>query len=153
MFESYFETVKQVLSAVQGVAYVDFTPARLDQTLSPAVFLDLVELDPMSDPGTGQLRLDAQWEARLVMSTKTPKFLQVGLVAEIITALHKHHWPEQDIGQAKIKHVSIDHFQPHLEGQQIWLIEWMQMIQLGDSMWSDEGILPLEIVINESVAC
>lgn len=135
------------LQTIAGIEHCSEPPKRRDQIRLPAILLDLVELEPAVDPGTGELALNSHWEARVVTSDHQPETVLWQLVQAVLLWLYNHAWPTTNIGRATIKQASPDHFSPEFQGHRIWLIEWTQLVRIGDDVWVGESIVPETIFV------
>jgi hypothetical protein len=126
------QALQQTLSQVNGIQQCGTLPKRRDQIQLPGFFLDMVELEPTSDPGTGELALISHWEGRLLLSEQCTDTAVWGLLQAIMITLHQFHCNEENIGAAQIKQAIPDHFTPDYLGHRVWLIEWTHLLRVGD---------------------
>jgi hypothetical protein len=136
------------LGSIAGVEHCSEPPKRRDQIRLPAILLDLVELEPDTDPGTGELALTSHWEARVVVSDNQSETVLWQLVQAVLLWLYNNAWSSTNIGRANIKQASPDHFSPEFQGHRIWLIEWTQLVRIGDDVWTGECIVPETIFVS-----
>jgi hypothetical protein len=145
------EALQQTLSQINGIQQSGALPKRRDQIQLPGLFLDMVELEPTSDPGTGELALISHWEGRLLVSEQCADTAIWGLVQAVMIALHQFHCDEENIGAAQLKQAISDHFTPDYPGHRVWLIEWTHLLRVGDSVWNGESVVPSQLIIEEQV--
>ena len=136
------------IQAIPAISHCGTTPKRRDDIHLPAVLLDMIELEPGQDPGTGELELISHWEARVLYSDKEPLWIGWALVQEVMLFLFNHSWSAINVGRANIKQASPDHFSPELQGHSIWLIEWTQKIRISESVWDSDCPTPSIVVVN-----
>lgn len=126
----------------------------------PACLLELTEMEalPDDDPGTEQLCVMASFEAELIVSFRTPQAKQsIRLLAAALSAwLRMRRWSNPDdptkklpTGEAlvvgayqddyRVMNAQRDQDLPQFE---VWRVEWQQRINLGESVWTDEGVTP-----------
>ena len=146
------QALEQTLSQVNGIQQCSALPKRRDQIELPGLFLDMVELEATSSPGTSELALISHWEGRLLISEQCTDTAVWGLLQAIMVALHQFHCNEENIGAAQIKQAIPDHFTPDYPGHRVWLIEWTHELRVGDNVWDDESIELSRIVIREDIA-
>jgi len=113
----------------------------------PALFVELIELAPDDDPGTGQLALTARFAAWVVFDRAiSDDHLQAAnLAAAVAHRIHQASRFGQKVGPAKITHLGADDFKPELIGYTAWSVNWSHEIRLGDSIWDGIGVLPTEV--------
>lgn len=112
----------------------------------PACLLDLEEMEPVpaEDPGTEQLAVYARFAARLVIEFRTPRAkLEIRkLAASFASFLRQRRWG-LPVGPAEVLAIMPDDFSPELDRYEVWRVEWRQIIHLGATVWTDEGITTL----------
>lgn len=115
----------------------------------PAVLIELVDLDaaPDSDPGTGQLAMTAQFEARVIIGFRTSAAQRE--IRKLATALgafaHLQRWG-LPIGPAEVLTIGPDDFSPELDQYVVWSVQWQQDVHLGDSVWTNDGTIPQDVL-------
>lgn len=141
------DAIEQGLSAIDGVQHCGLFPKRRDDVRLPAILLDLIELEPGKDPGTGELELISHWEARVIVSDSQPKSSLWALVQAVMLWLFNNRWSDLNIGRAILKQAGPDHFSPEYQGHQVWLVEWTQSLRVGEDIWDGTGIIPTIISV------
>jgi len=100
-------------------------------------------VDP--DPATEQLAVLARFEARFVMSfkqgLKNPK-LEVRKLASAFAVFAKFKRWGCPIGAAEVVGIFPDDFDAELDQFECFRVEWQQVIHLGETIWTDSGIIP-----------
>ncbi|MDM5178513.1 hypothetical protein PO883_15045 [Massilia sp. DJPM01] len=134
-----------------SLATVEFYREDREELPVPACILDLCEFEgePSVDPGTGQLAVMARFEAELIIGFRTPEAkMSLRLLAGAFAAfLHKKRWPGGLTSEAEQIHAYKDDFKPALDQYEVWCVEWRQIIHLGESVWSGEGVTPTTIML------
>lgn len=143
----------------------DRQPPKPDQL--PACLLELTELEPAPDvdPGTEQLAVHARFEARLIIGFRTPRAkLEIRqLAAAVAVWLRLRRWADPRIpagqaartlptGPAEVIAILPDHFSPELDRYEVWRVEWRQLLHLGASIWTTDGLTPETPLYNWSPA-
>ena len=102
---------------------------------TPFIALELAELEPGQDDGTGRVPLIARMQARVIVDPLVADAdLQVReLSARVLQAVHGATWelpvtPGKQIGSA-----GEDPFRPELDTYLVWLVEWVHEFDLGDA--------------------
>ncbi|WNO10434.1 hypothetical protein [Teredinibacter sp. KSP-S5-2] len=147
MLTSILNALVELLSSIVGVGYVGLAPKKKTSLNLPALVVELVELEPDADPGTGELALRAHWEARVVTLESQPEPQSWELVSAVLFELFQAPWMLENVGLVQIKSVARDYFSPEFQGHRIWLIEWVQPLRLGENKWDTEGIVPQSIFV------
>ncbi len=114
----------------------------------PACLVELAELEAADDldPGTEQLAVMARFEARLVIGFRqgglNPGLEIRKLAAALAVFVRQQRWG-LPVGAADVLGCWPDDFDPGLEQFECWRLEWQQVIHLGESVWTDEGQVPV----------
>lgn len=145
------QTLAAQLSSIAGMEYCGPLPKRRDQVTLPALFLDMVELEPSNDPGTSELGLISHWEGRILVSEQNTDTVLWGLVQAVMVWLHQFHCAEENIGPAKLKQAVPDNFSPDYPGHKMWLAEWTHVLRVGNNIWNSEGVIPSTLLVNEQI--
>lgn len=159
--EQLFGTIEQhLLSHLSGVQMVGFWPVLEGATIPlPAVFLELAEAEPGSDPGTGETVLTCKFEARIVVDAIRDDHHRqaVQLATQLAVLLRAQYWGVDHVGPSVFVQTVQDWTKPELDGYTVWLVEWNQEITLGEEEWPwlddppthleiDLGSDPVEVV-------
>lgn len=116
----------------------------------PAVLIELVdmEVDPESDPGTEQLPAVSKWVARVVMSFRAENVhREIRKLAGALGVLVQQNRWGQRVSPAQVTYIGPDAFDPELDKFEVWAVEWDQQIDLGQSVWTGEGVTPERVMI------
>lgn len=140
-----------------GVQLVSFWPDIQQHIPLPAVFLDIAEIEPGTDIGTGQTTLTFTLEARVIVDViRTDHYPQAAhLATQLAVLLRAQSWG-LPVEPAEFQRSSQDWTRPELDGYTVWLVEWTQTVFLGEQVWPwpDEppGSLLISVNDEESVA-
>lgn len=161
--------VADIKAEFPSLVTVEFYREDRKDLPKPACLLELSELEalPDDDPGTEQLAVMAKFEAELVIGFRTPKAKQsIRLLAAALAAwLRKRKWtnysgtsPKLPTGAAEVIGAYQDDFNmmgrdgdKGLEQYEVWRVEWQQIIHLGKTVWTDEGVVPSDVFVRESL--
>lgn len=115
----------------------------------PGVFIELVEVSPADNRGTGQLDLTARFAAHVVFDQTTPaaELEAWSLAVSCALAIHEQGRFGQPVGEAHIVHVGLEQFKPELLGFVARTVEWSHDFRVGSSVWESGGILPTEVYL------
>lgn len=138
MIQVLIDSVVDVLGALESLSSIAVQPKRMDRLSLPAVLLDVAEIEPAADAGTQALCVDCHLQARLVSSDRDDPQSDWQLVLSIMYALFSYGWPQRHIGNVRFKQAAPDHFSPDFQGHRVWLIEWVQTLRVGSSVWEGE---------------
>lgn len=122
----------------------------------PSCLIELTEMDLADlDPGTDQLAVAARFEAKLVIGfrqgIKNPKREIRKLAAAVAAFVRLQRWG-CPIGPANVIGAYPDDFEPELDQYEVWRVEWQQIIHLGDTIWTDTGTTPTQVLAGVSPA-
>ena len=161
--ELHAAIVADIKAAFPDLATVEFYREDRKSLPKPACLLNISEMEALDDedPGTEQLAVLAHFEAELVISFRTPEAKQsICLLAAALAAwLRKRRWtnykgntPKLPTGPAMVSGAYQDDFkiagrdsEKGLEQYEVWRVEWMQLIHLGKTVWTNEGTVPAEV--------
>ena len=135
--EQLYQAVEQHLRAhLPGVQAVTAWPNISDRVVLPAVFLELAEIEPGTDIGTGETSLVCKFEARIIVDPIKPHHHQqaVQLATQLAVLLRAQTWG-LPVEPAEFVQALQDWTQPQLDGYTVWLVEWNQQIYLGTEQW------------------
>ena len=135
-----------------GVQLVSFWPDIQQHIPLPAVFLDIAEIEPGTDIGTGQTTLTLTFEARVIVDViRADHYPQaVHLATQLTVLLRAQSWG-LPVEPAEFQRSSQDWTRPELDGYTVWLVEWTQTVYLGEQEWPwpDEPPGMLLISVND----
>ncbi|WP_341812420.1 hypothetical protein [Wolbachia endosymbiont (group A) of Conops quadrifasciatus] len=141
-------TLKEEIPAIQTC---EMYPTERREIIAPAVFVELASLEPGKDPGTEELALRARFEARIVVDGTVENCLVVvrALAAEVARVVSKNTWNMKNIAPGEFLSAGGDDFRPELDAYLVWMVEWVNEIHVGKSVWSETGIKPHIIEIGD----
>lgn len=139
-------TLKEEIPAIQTC---EVYPMIRREIIAPAVFVELVSLEPGKDPGTEELALRARFEARVVVDGRNSSIVVRSLAAEVAKVVNKNTWSVENISPGEFLSAEVDDFKPELDAYLVWLVEWAHEMHVGESVWSEVGIKPHIIEIGE----
>jgi hypothetical protein len=117
----------------------------------PACLLELVDMEyePLRDDGTGQAPMRARFEAELILGMRDSSArLNVRVLAGAMAAFIKTRRWTGILGDAcELIGCYPDDFSPELDQYEIQKVEWTQLIYLGDTYWTDDGITPENVFV------
>ena len=119
-----------------GVQTVSAWPNIQDRIALPAVFLELAEIEPGVDIGTGETTLVCKFEARIIVDPIQPMHQQqaVQLATQLAVILRAQTWG-LEVEPAEFVQAVQDWTQPVLDGYTVWLVEWTQQVYVGPEEW------------------
>ena len=135
--EFLYKAIEQhIQQHVPGVEMVSFWPDITHHIPLPAVFLDIAEIEPGTDIGTGQTTLTITFEARVIVDViRADHYPQaVHLATQLAVLLRAQSWGLA-VEPAMFQRSSQDWTRPDLDGYTVWLVEWTQVIYLGEQQW------------------
>lgn len=120
---------------------------------TPACLVELTEMEaPEDDPGTEQLAMLATFEALLVMRPRgtgiNPK-LEIRRMAAAFAAFARLQRWGCPVGPAKVLAAHPSDFEPELDQYEVWRVEWQQVLHLGETVWTDTGTQPTEVLAGQ----
>lgn len=148
--QSIIDAVAAQFPAVQTVA--DYRENR-SSLPTPAILIELEEFEaaPDEDPGTEQLAARCRFVARIVIGFRTEKAEREirRLAAALAAFVHQNRWG-QPVEPAEVLTAAPDDFDADLDQFVVWSVEWQQIVHLGATVWTAEGLLPPQVVYSWS---
>jgi hypothetical protein len=135
--DQLYRAIEQILKAhLPGVQAVTAWPNIKDRIALPAVFIELAEMEPGVDIGTGETTLICKFEARIIVDPIRPKHCQQAahLAAQLAVLLRMQTWGVA-VEPAEFVQAMQDWTKPELDGYVVWLVEWTQQLYLGVEEW------------------
>jgi hypothetical protein len=146
----YLAIEQHLLNSLSGIKAVTAWPNIKDRIALPVVFIEMAELEPGKDIGTGETTLICKFEARIIVDPIKPYHHQQAahLAAQLAVLLRMQTWGIA-VEPAEFVQAMQDWTKPELDGYVVWLVEWTHQIYLGveEWPWPDEppGSLVLDI--------
>ena len=127
---------QQIQQHLTGVELVSFWPDIGNHIPLPAVFLDIGEINPGQDIGTGETTLTITFEARVIVDVILADHYRqaVQLATQLAVLLRMQSWG-LPVEPAEFQRSSQDWTRPELDGYTVWLVEWTQTLYLGEQEW------------------
>ena len=145
-----YQTIEQHLQqSLGGIQLVSFWPDIKQHIPLPAVFLDIAEIEPGTDIGTGESTLSVTFEARVIVDVIRAGHYQqaIHLATQLAVLLRTQTWGLA-VEPAEFKRSTQDWTRPELDGYTVWLVEWTQTIYLGEEEWPWPDEKPGSLVFN-----
>ncbi|WCR59230.1 MAG: hypothetical protein PG978_000666 [Wolbachia endosymbiont of Ctenocephalides felis wCfeF] len=138
---------------IPAIQTCEMYPTERREIIAPAVFVELVSLEPGKDPGTGELALRARFEARVVVdgTIEDASIVVRELAAEVARVVNKNTWETEKISPGEFISAEVDGFKPELDAYLVWVVEWFHGLHIGKSIWSETGVIPHVIRVGENV--
>ncbi|MCG9093990.1 hypothetical protein [Laribacter hongkongensis] len=132
------------------VPYVDAYPVVESRIRLPAILVELSEMEPGHDPGTGETALVVRMQARVVIDPNlTDADMLVRELAARVAIIVNHQCWQLPIGMSELVQIGEDAFKPELDGYLVWLVEWQHEIHLGelDEMQMPDGATSIVVTV------
>lgn len=146
--DALFDAVAASISAAfPALAMVEDWPEDRRTMPLPCCLIELMDLEPTDDPGTGQLAAIATMQARVLMSFRAPgaKRSVAKLAAEVAHHVKGQRWG-LPVEPAVLTVIAPDDFDPELDQFEVWAIEWRQIVHIGTSIWDNDGTPPTQVL-------
>jgi hypothetical protein len=135
--DQLYQAIEQhLLSNLSGIKAVTAWPNIKDRIALPVVFIEMAEMEPGKDIGTGETTLVCKFEARIIVDPIRPKHCQqvAHLAAQLAVLLRMQTWGVA-VEPAEFVQAMQDWTKPELDGYVVWLVEWTHQIYLGVEEW------------------
>lgn len=103
----------------------------------PAVFFGLSEFHPDSNVGTGETVLRGTFQAIILVDPVLPHAsLQASwLAAKLSMLLHAQYWDLDFVEGTKDVSARPDDSSPELASFLVWVVQWTQVMRVGEMVW------------------
>lgn len=146
--DQFFAAIEtSIASGFPGFVTVAAYPEDRVNLPTPACVIELVELEPAAEPGTGQLAAVAHVEASVIIGFREPGAKR--RVAKMAAALAHHVQGERwglPVEAATVTAIAPSDFAPELDQFEVWVVEWQQTVHIGRSIWGDDGAPPDQVL-------
>ena len=152
MIEDLLTSIRNTILADENFRSCLIYPDARGEIIAPAVFLEVANYSTGSDPATEELSLIANIEARVVVDSisENAELICQNFACQIANIAHLNSFGCQ-VSPAKISGISRDSFKPDFDPYICWLVEWSHEIQCGESVWTESGLPPHILHINDEV--
>jgi hypothetical protein len=124
-------------------------PRMCSELVAPACFIEIESFDVGTDPGTEELAVIANFNARLVIDkiAQNSSFVIRELALKLANLINKNTW-HSAVLPAKIKEIAPDAFSPELDAYIVWNV--ICELHVGKNIWTnlEQEITPHKIFIN-----
>lgn len=119
-------------AALPDMLTMQVYPRHQQKIPTPCVVLEMSEMLPGHDPGTGQIALTGHFQARVIIDPLAvdSDMLVRELSARVALATQGQTW-ELPVTPARLIQVGEDPFRPALDAYTVWLVEWAHEFHLG----------------------
>lgn len=133
MYDAISATIRAQMPAIR---FADAWPDIKRRIILPAVLLELDELEPGDDPGTGETALIARFQARIIVDSRPEAGNRAAsmLASQLAVLLRDQQWG-LPIDTAQFLRACPDFMRPELDGYTVWLVEWTHEFHLGQFTW------------------
>ena len=135
--DQLYRAIEQHLVAgLPGIKAASTWPSIKDRIVLPVVFIEMAEMEPGRDIGTGETTLVCRFEARIIVDPIRPQHCQQAaqLAAQLAVLLRTQTWGVA-VEPAVFVQAMQDWTKPELDGYTVWLVEWTHQLYLGVEEW------------------
>jgi hypothetical protein len=147
LHDAIVDRIAEAFPALQTVAAYREEDERT-QLMLPACLVELAEMeaDPDEDPGTEQLAIWCRFEAQIIVGFRESRAkVEVRKLAAALARFTLRNRWGLPVGPAQVAGCYRDDFDPQLDQFEVMRLEWRQLVHIGDSVWTGEGVTPTEI--------
>ena len=148
--------MKAALAAQFSTCFVDYYPRPGDKITTPAILLELddMQADSPDDIGTEQLPVTMMWRAYVVRDYKQGSKLGVRtLAASVMAFIRGKRWSTEEapvaVGAAVVVGAFPDKFAGDTLEYECMRVEFEHEALLGTDVWIDDGDVPTEVNVSE----
>ncbi|QZP22844.1 hypothetical protein [Pseudomonas sp. DR208] len=148
LYEAIEQHLQEHLPGIQGVSFWPDLSAETSIP-TPVVLLEIAEMEPAPEIGTGETALTCKFEARIIVDSISadPQRQAVQLASQLAVLLRAQSWG-LEVDCAEFVRSTQDWTKPELDGYFVWLVEWDQTVYLGAEEWPWPDEPPGSLVID-----
>ncbi|WLG26017.1 hypothetical protein [Pseudomonas lurida] len=135
LYEAIEQHLQEHLPGIQGASF--WPDLSADTSIpTPVLLLEMAEMEPATDIGTGETALTCKFEARIIVDSIStdPQRQAVQLASQLAVLLRGQSWG-LEVACAQFVRSTQDWTKPELDGYFVWLVEWDQTVYLGAEEW------------------
>lgn len=142
----------EILAKIPEIQTCGSYPRTRSELVAPACFVELEAFDIGSDPGTEELALIANFNARIVADRveSNTDILIRELALKLAILINNNTW-NCNVLPAKIKSVEPDAFSPEMDAYLVWNISWIHEFHIGENIWESNEIPPHKVIVNGGI--
>ncbi|AVR10995.1 MULTISPECIES: hypothetical protein [pseudomallei group] len=127
--------VKGLREALPTIERIEAYPEIGAQIQTPMIAVELSEMEPGHDDGTGSISLIARMQARIIVDPYGAEHeLHVReIAARLALGVHMQTWG-LPIAPGRVVQVGEDPFRPQLDTYLVWLVEWTHEFGIGGEL-------------------
>nr|WP_306218031.1 MULTISPECIES: hypothetical protein [unclassified Pseudomonas] len=148
MYDAIEQHLQEQLPGIRGASF--WPDLSADTSIpTPVVLLEMAEMEPAPDIGTGETSLTCKFEARIIVDSISadPQRQAVQLASQLAVLLRGQNWG-LGVACAQFVRSTQDWTKPELDGYFVWLVEWDQTVYLGAEEWPWPDEPPGSLVIS-----
>lgn len=148
LYDAIEQHLQEQLPGIRGASF--WPDLSADTSIpTPVVLLEMAEMEPATDIGTGETALTCKFEARIIVDSISvdPQRQAVQLASQLAVLLRAQSWG-LEVACAQFVRSTQDWTKPELDGYFVWLVEWDQTVFLGAEEWPWPDEPPGSLVIN-----
>jgi len=156
MDQDLLDAIAMELANLPGITTVTQTASNLSALPGPVMLLRLDRAVPDENPGDGRLVLNLYINAHLLVDKTTTNADQTArrLSIDTLSIVNRAgNFGVAGAGQPRpltAKRHLTDTIRPghDVTWAATWTAHWTQKIVLGDALWQEDGVTPIELIIN-----
>ena len=117
----------------------------------PAILINFVDLEPApdADASTDQWPCYVRFEASIILGLRTPKIhREIAQATAALAAFIHNNRLTVPWGAGQVLAAEPDEFAPNADQYHVWRVEWQHQADLGDVIWTADGIAPTEVLLS-----
>ncbi len=149
MIKNLLSNIQQQIKEISDIESCFVYPVPRDDIEAPMVCLEISNFSTGEDPGTGELALTVNMEARVVVDSAIEEAeITCQTIACNVANLVNLNSFGCAVSPGKVTGISRDSFKPEFDAYICWLVEWAHEFHLGQSVWLETGATPHLLHIN-----
>ena len=152
MIQQLLSNIKAEILELPAIESCFIYPTPRCDLAAPTVCLEVAGFSPSNDPATGELALNINLEARVIVDStfENAETSCQTLACNIANLIHLNTF-NCAVSSGEVTGISRDSFKPEFDAFVCWLVEWSHQFHIGNSVWLESGATPHLLHINRDL--
>jgi len=156
LHDAIFKTIKEAIPAFVTLGDAPEillqAPEQRCTIRTPALYVQMLEAEPLPDKGDEVLALNTTWQATCIVGKEAEindrQRVARTLALYVAKTINNDRFNVLDVEPAKLTRLqTIDVDEEMARSITAWTVDWQQVVNVGRSIWDVDGVTPTELNI------